>query len=1478
MNKYLSSFEKVFRKTLSLYLTDFLGRIVLPHPSIQEPGRRRRVKVLTSLLLSIVVLGVATVIWKQFAYGPNVNIAVSSIAIIICAAAYGFSRSKYYQLAYILIIIVVWGSSISGAIIDRNPQTLYFMIFSALIGGLFLTPRETILVSICSAGLILLLPAMNPIFYFSNIINPAFMVILSGVLSTVAASVQLQDFRHIEQQTSELSDNLIELMQSKEALQQSEARLQLQIARMPIACIVWDTQFKVTSWNPAAEIIFGFSEREAIGRHSYDLIIAENAREHVDEIWARLLSGDTTAHSANENLTKNGQPILCDWSNTPLKDPDGKIIGVLSMVQDVTERKRAELRVQNLIRLYATLSQVNQTIVRIKERGELFETICKVAVDYGKFGMVWIGLLDQETGQVTPVAVYGKAQDQLPFETINVRQAPFKDGVMGNAVRSGRIFYSTDIQTDPTMQHWYEAVITSDYHSVAAVPFQVNGEIVGLLNLYANDADFFADKEQCILLEEMSLDISMALETMEIETQRKQAEVALQQSEERFASAFRSSPTAITIARLQDGKIIDINDAWGQLFGCTREEAMGRTFYELGIADVETRKKIVDALKAKEPIRNIEVSICTCAGQQRDILFSMEMIDINDESCALATMIDITEQKRAEHALRQSEERYRNTLDNMLEGCQIIGFDWRYLYVNDAVARHGHKSKEMLLGSTMMEIYPGIENTDMFAALRRCMTERTPNYMENEFTYPDGTTGWFDLAIQPVPEGVFVLSVDITERKRMEKVQAAIYRISQAAAFTENIDELYRSVHHILGELIEVQNFYIALYEPANDLLSFPYFVDQFDPSPPPGKAGHGLTEYVLRSGKPLLASPQVFNQLRQQGEVEVVGTDSIDWMGVPLKTEERVIGVMVAQSYTEGIRYSQEDVDLLEFISTQVALAIARKQTDEQLKQNAIRAEALAEISQSLVEVGLDYQAILDSVTRRVATLVGDACGIILLSDDGKQNQLVSLYHPQPEMVDVFRQLINSTNQYIGEGMIGGVLQTGQPIIMDAIPLAQIDVNLQPDSWSRLERHGVQSFIIVPMRAQGRVIGALGVTRSQPGRSYQSDDQVFLQEIADRTALAIMNAQLYSKVQNSLSKMQALRQIDIAITGSVDLRISLGAILEQVISQMGVDAANVLVLNSQTLTLDYIAGRGFHTDALQHTHLRIGEGYAGRAARERQIIKVEDLPSHQTDFLRSLFFVEEGFVSYYAIPLIAKGLVKGVLEIFHRSPLDNGVEWLDFLEALAGQAAIAIDNASLFDDLQHSNLELVLAYDATIEGWSHALDLRDNETEGHTQRVTELTLLLAREMGISGIELVHMRRGALLHDIGKMGIPDKILLKPGPLSDEEWVVMRKHPEYAYEMLAPIAYLRPALDIPFCHHEKWDGTGYPRGLKGKEIPIAARIFAVVDVWDALRSDRPYRRAWEEADALDYIRTQAGRHFDQEVVQMFLEVRPWKNKP
>lgn len=361
------------------------------------------------------------------------------------------------------------------------------------------------------------------------------------------------------------------------------------------------------------------------------------------------------------------------------------------------------------------------------------------------------------------------------------------------------------------------------------------------------------------------------------------------------------------------------------------------------------------------------------------------------------------------------------------------------------------------------------------------------------------------------------------------------------------------------------------------------------------------------------------------------------------------------------------------------------------------------------------------------------------------------------------------------------------------------------------------------------------------------------------------------SRLRRQMQQLSALRSIDLAIASGLDLNLLLSMLLEQVAGLLDIDAASVLLLNPKTNMLEFAAGRGFRSNILRYTRLKLGEGCAGRVAMERQLLNVPNLEENSMDFERSPLFGGENFIAYYGVPLMAKGRVLGVLEIFQRSSLNPDIDWLNFLKTISGQAAIAIDNALMFKELQISNIELNLAYDATIEGLSRALDLRDKETEEHTRRVTDITLKLAAALGIPETDLIHIRRGAILHDIGKVAIPDQILFKRGPLVEDEWKVMRKHPDIAVQLLSPVTYLAPALDIPHWHHEKWDGTGYPDRLEGERIPFSARLFAFADVYDALTSNRPYRSAWQKQEAIQYIEEQSGLHFDPKITPVFMEL-------
>lgn len=445
-------------------------------------------------------------------------------------------------------------------------------------------------------------------------------------------------------------------------------------------------------------------------------------------------------------------------------------------------------------------------------------------------------------------------------------------------------------------------------------------------------------------------------------------------------------------------------------------------------------------------------------------------------------------------------------------------------------------------------------------------------------------------------------------------------------------------------------------------------------------------------------------------------------------------------------------------------------------------------------------------------------------------------------------------------QGILGVALQSNKPYLNNHI---QDDPDY--DLHGPLSEH--TALASAPLITRQNQLGA--VIMAKKGSFDQAEYRLLI-SIADITASAIHRLTLYDQSQLRVQQLSTLRSIDLAITSSLDLTATLNILVDEVEKLDGISACCVLMPDKNGDLLHFRTGKGFITDHIHQAVLSNDDFKIGNPFPSRFTLTIPDLKNTPSSPRYDLGLAE-GFRMYHAIPLVSKDQIKGVLEVYQRDTAPLSQDLLDFLEALATQAAIAVDVATLIEELQSSNQELSAAYDSTIEGWSRALDLRDKETEGHTQRVTEMALHLARTMGINEEDLIHVYRGSLLHDIGKMGIPDSILLKPAPLTAEEADLMKMHPIYAYHLLKPIRFLHPALDIPYCHHERWDGSGYPRGLKGDQIPLAARVFTVVDVWDALVSERPYSPAWPKEDALKHIKENAGTYFDPAVVEAFLSM-------
>ncbi len=1048
-------------------------------------------------------------------------------------------------------------------------------------------------------------------------------------------------------------------------------------------------------------------------------------------------------------------------------------------------------------------------------------------------------------------------------------------------------------------------------------------------------------------------------------TERKRAEEARQESEERYRLLFDLSPDAIVV--YQDGKVVFANPAAARLLGAaTPEELIGRPMLDLVHPDyhnlVTTRSR-EQTVKAG-PVPIVEEKFIRLDGTSIDVEVTAAPFRYQGNPAVLVIVRDITERRQAQEALRQSEERFREIFENMSSGVVVYeavngGEDFRIEGFNRAAEIIEKIPREAILGKTVLEIFPGVRALGLFEVFQRVWKTGRPEHLSASFYQDEREAGWRENYVAKLsPSEIVVVYDDVTERMQAERAlkesEERYRRLFDASPVGIGIADLNGNVltsnssmekitgytveelkskgisstyvnpeerQHLFGILQEkgaVRDWEIQLRRKNGSIFTALLNVDQIE------LGGQKVVYTLVRDITEHKQAEQALreSEARFRGAVEAAGavpyflsyeTEAYTFMGEGIlaltgypvqEMTPALFRSLVQERYTAGeeahlspeeaamqmragrIKNWRCDVRIVARDGRNCWIADAsipvfdkdgkvigstgflqditeRKRTEEtlarqteELNQRNKEMDRLYRASGSLISSSpFNLQTLAQIIVEVILQEFGQSnCSVFLVSERSNKLNRIAVAGPYAEQVS--RKVLTLD----GTGLVPQAIRSGQVINTP-------DVGVIPAYLPAWET--ARSELTIPLKIGSQVIGAIDV-QSAEQNYFSADDERLMTIFAERAALSLEHTRLFAQTERRMRNMMSLRTIDLAISSSFDLEITLGILLDQVIRQMGVHAADVLVFNPVTQTFRFSNGQGFHTQALRYTDLRLGDGYAGQAARERHIVTIQDLDKNPSGLQRSAEFLREGFICYVGVPLIAKGQIKGVLEIFHRQPLNLDEEESTFLETLAGQAAIAIDNTELFNNLQSSNTDLILAYENTLAGWASALELRDKETEGHTRRVANLTARLAQAVGINPAELIHIHRGALLHDIGKMGIPDSIVLKPGPLTEAEWVIMRKHPEYAFDMISPISYLQQALDIPYCHHEKWDGTGYPRKLKGEQIPLAARVFAVVDVWDALTSDRPYRKAWPEDKARAYLREQAGKHFDPGMVKVFLD--------
>jgi PAS domain S-box-containing protein/putative nucleotidyltransferase with HDIG domain len=1009
---------------------------------------------------------------------------------------------------------------------------------------------------------------------------------------------------------------------------------------------------------------------------------------------------------------------------------------------------------------------------------------------------------------------------------------------------------------------------------------------------------------------------------------------SLETSEAQYRAIVEDNPELI-VRFNSEGVVTFCNQSYAGFYGLSVEDLVGHKLID---AVPNTAKPIIQMiLNYVSPKMEPSTKEVTHEGTNHDTRwYRWKTRAILNERGALieyqSVGEDITNEKNTRQAHQISEQMIRGLLESIKLIAIMMDPTGRVTFVNSHFLDVTGWTRQQVLGENWMEKFVPPEvgfqlKKILFDSMVNGKIAQRNDNMILTRTGEQRLISWHNTLIfndRHIAEGIAAIGEDITERFYAEQTQEVVYKIAQASLTAQTLDDLYYSLHKSLMGLMPAENFFIALYDRQEDIISYPYFADQYDPCPEPAKPVRGLTEYILRTGKTLLVNPEVFNLLVEEESVESIGTPSVDWLGVPLIIDNEVIGAMVTQSYTEGVRFKKRDEQMLTFVSTQVAMAIERKRAEQALLSSQRRSELLIEASTDGIFLEALNGKILDcnevaakmygythdemvnlfvrdlvspdfllnkpdyiqwelehgdiatdvpnirkdgtifpvEISTRLAVIDSETYAVAYVRDITERKKAEQAIIESEEK---FRSLAQTTAAGIFIHM-GGPFAYVNPMWVgitgytepELLKMHFMDI-IAPDSHDMVEEifnHRIQNDPFV-RRYESEILTKTGQVKwvdiTTSGIVYQGVDAIIgtAVDITDRKQKEReleMVAKISESLRVAMTRDEVRPTVLREITGFLDIN---GAVLSTI--ETGKDLK----------ILDRATGCFAPADM---TQLKVSDGLTGHIIATGKSYVNNDA-THDPYFT----FPEllSNLSSIAGVPLITKGETIGALLIGSTHIFTDNE--LRLLKTIGDMTASAIHRADLYEQTSAQAHELKTAYNATLEGWAHALELRDKETQGHSLRIANMTIKLAKRMGYNDQDLENVRRGALLHDIGKMGVPDTVLLKPGNLTEEEWILMRKHPDYAREMLIDLPYFKDALDIPYCHHEWWDGTGYPRGLKGTDIPLIARIFAIVDAWDALISDRPYRKAWLKRDALSHIIDQSGNHFDPDVVNAFVQM-------
>ncbi|MBN2500155.1 MAG: PAS domain S-box protein [Anaerolineales bacterium] len=1419
--------------------------------SSEEAHQEHMVKVIALMMaITLFVFSIPISIGWGIISFDRFTIVTLLIIDVLAGATAVLALRGHWKVARIIPIVLFLSFGFYGNY-EFGPATtfLLFYVLAVILASIFYNRKVLFVVLLVSIVGPLSMDLLRGNFYLSQEDNLAVYFMVTGLITGIGLT-QWYAVAELMKALMRASDYAEELAKEKEFVSNM-------MKILPVGVCVLDEQGKFTYANQFISEIFGMNEenilQETLDSIAWRVTDIDGNRIPIEDYMITSTEQSSLPLRDARYMIQLGdaRKIFISVNATPIVDSGGNFNGVVIAAQNITDSIQA---VQALRRSEERFRQIAENV------REVF----------------WIGTPDwSEIIYISPTYEY----------------------TWGKSVQS--------LYTDP--DSWLESVHEADRENVVAF---IEKKIEG-------DFSEFQFPEYRIVLPDGSLrwisarvfpvldengEVYRVTGIAEDITERKLVEEELHENQERYQLATKTGKVGVWDWNWESNQIY-VDPNMKTMLGYVEEEIgndaddwMKLTFPE----DVDSVIQVVkDHIEMKTPEFQISYRMLHKDGSIHWFLARGRVIprETGGLSRVVGTSVDITDRVEMEAAVQESEDRIRSIFRAAPIGIGVVS-DRVLLEVNDRICEMVGRSQSELTGQSARIFYPTEEEFDRVGEEKYWqISEKGTGTVETRWQHKDGTI--IDVLLSSAPLGVNDLSVgvtftalDITERKRTQEAlaerEATLSSIFQAAhvgigmeanrVFNEVNDRLCDMTGYSRMELIgkNARMLYSTQeeYERLNEAENYEFV----------GKKGTGTIEvrWKCKDGRPI----DVFLSATPLDENDP--TAGLTFVAVDITESKRAQATLAERETTlSGI-----------FRAAPVSISLTREgqfvELNEAMCQSTghSRAELLGQSPRILFVTDAEYEqagremlrqirekgtAVIETLTARkdgttYDTLVNFApldpsnpeAGMATISVDITESKctqaalaeseatLRSIFRVAPvnislsidgKLIEVNEHMCESTG-YKREELVGASVRK--------IFETQEEFERSMSEISRqVKEKGTAVIETRTLRKDGTTYDALvHFAPLDPNDPSLGQTDVAI-DITDRK-------QHERELETFITLATALRQVD-------NRNDMIPIILEQTVKLMSGNGATLVRHDADTGKLTFERGIGI-SQAVTGKTLPVGKGISGLVVETKEPYVCNDLANDPVNVrLVDVPMSTAGI----AMPMIAEGEIIGVLWVHKEHAFS--VNDVNILTIISEISANALHRTALFENLENSHQELATAYDTTLEGWAKALELRDKETEGHSRNVTELTLQLAKKLGLDREALLHIRRGALLHDIGKMGISDAILLKPGPLNDAEWDIMRQHPVYAYELLSPIPFLEKALDIPYCHHENWDGSGYPRGLKGEEIPLAARIFTLIDYWDALNSDRPYRNAWSKQKILDYIEENKGSIFDPNIATEFLDM-------